>query len=361
MLKRAASGGRLPHAYLFCGLEGSGRRTAARMLAAALSCAAPEAGEACGRCPSCGKLARDTHPDLILVEPEAEARKKGLAGAGGDEEPEGGAKKDEAGVSGRKGLLIKIDQVKRLCRRLSFPPVEGRMRVGVIWPAGSLREEAANALLKTLEEPPAGNLLILCCREPGDVLPTIASRCQAVGFAPLPQDVVRDWLLAQGAGEEAALQLAYLSGGSLSRAARWLEPRLWERRRGLLEGCARLEGAAAAQAMELAAGLWPPPRGEDKTAAMAALMDLLGALKSFWRDALVIAATGEAGRVVNRDFREALAALAAGRGPAELLRPLAEVERAQAAIEANCDAQLALEVMFLALSRPPQGGLEGYV
>jgi DNA polymerase-3 subunit delta' len=332
-LRRAAGSGRLPHAYLFCGIEGSGRRGAARMLAARLNCGSPRAEDACGECPSCRKLARGTHPDLVAVEPEAEARR----GAGGEN--------DEGSLS-RKGLQIKIYQVRALSRRLSFAPVEAKVRVSVVWPAGSLREDAANALLKTLEEPPPGNLLILCCREPNDVLPTIASRCQVVSFVPLPEGLIRDWLLAHGAAEDKAERLAYLAGGSLRRAERLLDAELPEERQRLLEALAALGKQTSSGLLALGASLVRSSHRDE----------LLESLKCYFRDALVLSATpGGADNVINRDLLEPLGRLAARTGPGALTARVGLVERAQAAIEANCDPQLALEVLLFELSRLDEG------
>jgi len=348
VLRLAAAGGRLPHAFLFCGIEGSGRRTAARMLAAALGCAAPNAGEACGECRSCRKLARGTHPDFVLIEPAAEAarkakkaKKSGKKGATSDAAAEAEADSAEDGEpSGRKGLKITIDQARELARRVCVPPAESKVRVSVLWPAGRMNDEPANALLKTLEEPPAGNVLILCCREPGEVLPTIASRCQAVSFAPLPEPILRGWLEARGAEGVAAARLAYLAGGSLSRAERLLDPELPARRQSLLSALAGLAGSGAAHIMDLSEGLAHDDHRDE----------LLEALKGYFRDAVVLAATGEAGRAVNIDFLEPLRALAAAATPADLLAQVELVGRAQAAIEANCDPQLALEALFFELS-----------
>jgi DNA polymerase-3 subunit delta' len=357
-LRLAAAGSRLPHAYLFCGIEGCGRRTAARMLAASLNCERPDtAGDACGECRSCRKLARETHPDLVIVEPEAEARRreKGQNKADNkvddkDEDKAGGKDGEGEGGGWRKGLQIKIGQVRELCRRLNFAPAQARVRVSVICPAGGLTEEASNALLKTLEEPPPRNLLILCCREANEVLPTIASRCQALSFAPLPAGLVRDWLVARGEAPERAERMAYLAGGSLSRAERWLAPEIWERRGEFLARCLSPAPLAAGRVLELAAELWPQTRqGEEKAANMKLIEALLETLKSCYRDALVLAAGGETQRLINRDAQEAVGRLAAER-PAAITRRVDLVERAEAAIKANCDPQLALEVLFLGLA-----------
>ncbi|MFH0809813.1 MAG: DNA polymerase III subunit delta' [Pseudomonadota bacterium] len=356
ILRLAVSSGRLPHAYLFCGIAGCGRRSAARMLAAALNCLSPRDSEACGECASCRKLARGTHPDYISLEPEAEATRKD--GDQEDDKPlkasgrkgkEGGKKPEGAGS--RKGLTIKMDQVRALCRRLSFGPTMAQVRVSVLWPAAAMGEEAANALLKTLEEPPPRNLLILCCREPGELLPTIASRCQAVSFRPLPDGVVSAWLVARkGVDAEQAARLAYLSGGSLTVADRLLDDRLPEWRQRLLACLLEPRQAAVSGTLALAESL----AGDELRDA------LLEMLKGLLRDALVLATTGQGLHVANRDLMEPLATLATREGMAGLVRALEMIERAQLAIEANCGARLALEVMLLKLLPPKTGGRESH-
>jgi len=171
------------------------------------------------------------------------------------------------------------------------------------------------------------------------VLPTIASRCQAVGFGPLPQALVREWLLGQGCAPELAEQLSYLAGGSLWRAGRLLEPGLPEERTRLLSALAGLAHGSASQVMELGQEVAASPHRDE----------LLEVMRSYWRDALVLAAAGREDCLVNRDFLAQLG-LAAEAGAAELARRAASVARAQARIEANCDARLALEVLLFELA-----------
>jgi len=320
-LKGAVSSGRLPHALLFCGLEGTGRRTTARALAARLNCLRPSGDDACGECVSCGKMARGVHPDFRLIEPELQD--------------------------------IKEEQVaKDLIPRLYFPPAEGKVRVSVLAPAERLNETSANNLLKVLEEPPRGNLLILCCREPGAVLQTIASRCQTVFLEPLATQAVQGWLEARGVSPEQARLAAYLSGGSLSRAQRLTQPEAWEKRRVLLEAIPGLAELPTPDVLALAGELsGAPKRGHDALEkARERLRDLLGALASLLRDGLVLGATGEAVRVVNVDFMPAVEAVASG-GSVACLTGLDLIEESERAVSANCDPQLTLETLLLGLGR----------
>jgi len=150
-LRAAWRAGRLAHAYLFLGPEGVGKASVVRALAAALNCARPLAEwDACGDCPSCRRMAAGTHADFLYIAPTSEGR-----------QPQ-----------------IKIEQIREFRRLTAYPPMEGGWRVALIKPAEAMNPAAANALLKTLEEPPARNLLVLAAGSEADLFPTIVSRCQ---------------------------------------------------------------------------------------------------------------------------------------------------------------------------------------
>lgn len=166
LLTAALEAGRVPHAYIFSGPAGVGKKTAARALATALLCAAPRAPAApCGECPSCRKAEGGAPPDLLWVDFAYQAALL-------KEEPE-------------KQRSLKIDTVRRAETALRLKPMEGRVKVAVITPADALVEAAAHALLKLVEEPPPGTHLVLITEEAGALLPTLRSRCQRVRFSPL--------------------------------------------------------------------------------------------------------------------------------------------------------------------------------
>ncbi|MFW2365488.1 MAG: DNA polymerase III subunit delta', partial [Desulforhopalus sp.] len=129
LLLRSLAADRIPHAYIFKGPDGVGKKLFARGVAMAVNCRDTTTVGACGKCISCRKYCSMNHPDFLVIQPE-------------------------------KGV-IKIDQVRRMTRELSYPPYESAMRVVVLEDVHTMRREAANSLLKTLEEPPEGNLLIL--------------------------------------------------------------------------------------------------------------------------------------------------------------------------------------------------------
>ncbi|MEM9490587.1 MAG: DNA polymerase III subunit [Myxococcota bacterium] len=158
-LRRALSADRVAHAYLFCGPAGSGKYTTGRALAAALNCLnAP--GEGCGRCVHCHKIAEDIHPDVQTLQRQGAAQ------------------------------IIPIATIRsQVIPTLGMAPHEGAARVFLIEEANALQGAAANALLKTLEEPPARTHFVLATTAPEQLLPTIRSRCQRINFAALPVEL----------------------------------------------------------------------------------------------------------------------------------------------------------------------------
>jgi len=193
LIRRALSSNRMPHAFLFRGPEGIGKQLFAREMAAAVNCRKRDGERACGTCPSCRKYRSGSHPDFMVVSPD-------------------------------KGA-IKIEQVRQMCQALSYPPYESQTRVVLIEDVHGMRAEAANSLLKTLEEPPPDNLLILTADSSREILPTIASRCQLVPFYSLSRQETVEVLLRCDAGldQETAELVARLAEGSPGRARLFLQ------------------------------------------------------------------------------------------------------------------------------------------
>lgn len=226
--RRALARGRLASTFLFVGPEGIGKRSFASKLAQALLCSQspPAMLDPCEACPGCVQVLAGTHPDLERI-----------------------SKPD-----GRSGLLIEQFIGERdergqagLCHSLARRPMMGERRIAIIDDADTLDGEAANCLLKTLEEPPPRSVLILIGTSAEMQLPTIRSRCQIVRFGPLREETVARLLVERGIVTDAAeaRRLASYSGGSLARAAELADPALWEFRRALLTGLAGLTAATA--------------------------------------------------------------------------------------------------------------------
>ncbi|MEZ6144392.1 MAG: DNA polymerase III subunit delta' [Planctomycetaceae bacterium] len=221
--RQAFRRGRSSHAYLFIGPKGIGKRTFALKLVQCLFCERTSDTEldACGVCHACVQIKAGTHPDLLTVarpEGKRELPIELIVGA--------------AERRGREGL----------CHELAMRPMSADRRVAIIDDAQSMNAASANALLKTLEEPPPGSILILLTPSTDAILPTIRSRCQPVSFAPLPDDDLCSLLVSQGitSDPEEAWQVTLLAEGSLVTAQQLLQPELRSLRERLF---ASLSGA----------------------------------------------------------------------------------------------------------------------
>ncbi len=188
LLRRAVARGRVPQSLLFAGPEGVGKRAVAIALAQAVNCQQPREGDACGRCAACLRIPRGQYSDVTFVDT-------------------GDAASIKIGAL-RAGVLETVH----------YRPFEGRRRVYIIDPADALTDEAQDALLKTLEEPPAAATLILVSAYPDTLVPTIQSRCRRVRFGPLPVSDVQQILARQGMTAAEARARAAASGGSVTRA-----------------------------------------------------------------------------------------------------------------------------------------------
>jgi DNA polymerase III subunit delta' len=215
-LRQSAAAGRLAHALLFAGPPGVGKALTARLLATALLCERSSEGhfDACGECRSCHLMAAGNHPDYLTVS-----------------RPEG---KSELPIELLVGSLDNRGR-EGLCHDLSLRPMLATWRVAVIDDADRMSTEGANALLKTLEEPPAYALIILLAADLGKILPTIRSRCQTVRFNPLPTADVAELVQTLGWTESSdeARAAAEISGGSLTVAQQVLDPQLQSVRHAL--------------------------------------------------------------------------------------------------------------------------------
>jgi DNA polymerase-3 subunit delta' len=213
-LERALARQRVHHAYLFDGPEGVGKERAALGLAQALVCErrAPDGGAACGQCSACQRVtvrgadARPLHPDVVLLE-------RGLY------------LPEQIGRRTAETQDLSIDQVRTLVlARAAFAPHEGKARVFIVRRAEELSIGAANALLKTLEEPGDRTHFILLSSRAESLLPTIRSRTQRVRFGPLPRDIVEHLLVLGGTKPEDASAVAKLADGSMAAATSLADP-----------------------------------------------------------------------------------------------------------------------------------------
>jgi DNA polymerase-3 subunit delta' len=176
---------RLPHAILLQGRAGIGKLAFAEALVASLLCESPQAdGLACGECLSCGWLEQGNHPDFRLITPEDRV-----------ETDESGAEKS------KKRNHILVDQIRGIGDMVGLSSHRQGMRVVLLHPAEALNLESANALLKMLEEPPAGMIFVLVSHQSQRLLPTIRSRCHKISMAMPSKNEVKAWLAEQGVAD----------------------------------------------------------------------------------------------------------------------------------------------------------------
>lgn len=233
-----SAGATLPHALLLRGARGIGKLAFARALAQALLCEAPRAdGYACGRCSACQWFDSGTHPDFRQIEPSAEDP--------GGEEEEGGRRS-----AAKKSAWIRVEDIRALADLINMTSHRGGAKTIVIHPAEALYTSAANALLKSLEEPPPRTFFILVTHRPHQLLPTIKSRCQQVALDTPDAKSAAAWLAAQGV-RDAHLALAHMGGAPLL-AAELADSGYWGARAAFLRQlCApELDVLAAADAVQ---------------------------------------------------------------------------------------------------------------
>jgi len=307
VLRRAAAAGKLAHAYLFTGPEGVGKATCARHLAAALNCDSAPA-EGCNECISCHKIEHGLHPDLLHIEPD--------------------------------GAMIKIGQVRQLEEQLSFAPHEGRCRVVLIDGADLLNLNAANALLKSVEEPRPRTLFVLVASAGHRVVPTLVSRCQRLRFVPLDADLVFQVVSrVSDAREEDRRASAVLAEGSPRRALRLIEGEqvtFIQHTVGAL-----LRAAQSPEMLPLFAAA--ADAGRDRQA----LQEVLEVVRVRLRDLLLCREGLADGRVVDAERLPRLQQEAARTSRSAVLRQLRAVQEAQLALRGNVNPTLTLENLVL--------------
>lgn len=342
-LARSVETGRLAHAYLITGPTHVGKRSLALDLARAVNCEPPADlfGEApappCGRCAQCERIERGLHADVRVIAVETAETVEA-----GDENGDGESPR------GRKD--IRIEQIRELLHDASMKPFEGRRRVFIIDGAELMSQPAANAFLKTLEEPADDVLMILLATSASGVPETIVSRCQRVDLRPVPSDVTKLALMERFAVDDEALaaQLARLARGCPGTAVSMLaDPTALDRR---AQALLRLVGVLAGNleerfryARELAGGF-----RRDRE-PVAAELDLW---REWWRDVLLVK-HGLRDAVTNTEWSGALEAVAGTLETPTALAAAKAVEGTRRALDANATPRLALEVLMLDLPPVP--------
>lgn len=312
LLQHALQNGRLAHAFLLVGPEEIGKSTLATEMSAALNCTGTLAP--CRVCPACRKSLAGTHPDVTRVEPQ----------------------------NGR----IKIDQIRQLQRQVSLSPYEGRTRVCLITDLHLATTEAANALLKTLEEPPPRVILVLTATDIGLLLPTVVSRCQVLALRPVATEVIIRLLCDQEkCSTEQATTIARWAAGRIGwalHAAR--EPKLLNARQQQMDNLVAILSQKRVERMRMVEGL---SKREN-------LREILQLWQVWWRD-VVLVASDCADLVTNSDRLDSLNLLARTYGIASAGGAYRNVGRTLEMLDQNVNPRLALEGLVLSWNKAQTG------
>ena len=310
LLQQSLKIGKVHHAYLFSGLDGIGKKKTALELAKALNCLQPGPEGGCDRCESCLKLDRAGHPDFIHLQPE--------------------------------GSQIRIEQIRRLEEQISFRPYLSRHRLCLLDKASEMNLFSASAFLKTLEEPPEGNVFVLLVNDPGELLPTLVSRCLLLQFRPLPEALITRKLREQGVAEEEARSLSRLSGGSLGRAVYWQEADFWKKPEAWI------------RQLELLSPLRISPLLENIkkwVGTREAMLEELEVGRICLRDILWIRLGLENRIVLSTGWKARLAALAGRHPEAVWLKQVALINQTAEDLIRQSNPQLTWEILWIKMAR----------
>ncbi|ASJ56635.1 DNA polymerase III subunit delta' [Brevibacillus formosus] len=298
---------RLAHAYLLAGPKGSGKKQMALHLAKSLFCSEREA-DACGACVTCRRIEGGNHPDVLFITPD--------------------------------GASIKIDQIRSLQKEMAMRAVESSRKVYIIEHVDKMTTQAANSLLKFLEEPPAGVLALLLTEHSHAILPTILSRCQIVQFSPLSAELIAEKLRAEGVLAGMAQVASHITT-NVEEALTLSQSESFAQLRNLViqlvQECKQRNSSALITIHDML------QKSDKSKEELPLFLDLL----ILWLRDILYLQVGRHAHLINSDQQDVLQGQALVWTKAELLRGIDLVMETKNRIERNANAQLALERLVL--------------
>ncbi len=320
ILRRELSHGRISHAYLFTGMECIGKKQTALAFAMAVQCGRV-LGDSCGECLHCRKISQGIHPDVRLYIPEA--RTKGAT------------------------EKIYIDQIRDLQAGISLRPMEGQKKVFIIDDADRMVDHAANALLKTLEEPPPDSLLVLITAFPDLLPPTVLSRCRTVRFRPLsPRSLEEILMLKRGLSEGEAKVMARYSQGNLGRVLNVEEKDLLSQRDRFIERMQRWDLRNMGSIFEVSEGFAKNTYDS---------IEFVEFLVTWNRDLISVKLRGEKGMLTHADKIPELIEESRRKDLTDLLNHADILEEALRRLRMNINQRLALETALIRMGKETVG------
>lgn len=309
LIRNQLNNQRLSHAYLFLGPEGVGQKELAKTLAKTYFCENMDQ-DSCEECTQCIKVRHSNHPDFDLLEAEENKNQIG------------------------------IDLIRNLQKRIAYRPYEAEHRFFIISGADQMTEQAANSLLKTLEEPPGYATLILIAEDESKVLPTILSRCQQVRFEYLSDDILISYFKQKGVKKENIKLMLRLAKGSLVQAEKIIDNRdIFKKRNNVFQFLIDLPGKSRVEVFR-EVDKWKEWYDEG--------LPLFDLLIDWYRDIIVVEDVKN-GQISNNDYLNSIKSLRKKYSKVELIKELDLIREVNASINANVKIELALQYLLLKL------------
>ena len=307
ILKEELAVERINHAYLFIGKEGIGKKTLALQFARALLCNNKK-NDSCDKCSSCRRIDHGNHPDLKLIEAAEDTK------------------------------YLKIDQIREMQKEIAYKPYESEYKIYIIDGAERMTPQAANSLLKTLEEPPAYAVIILLAEEISKLLPTVISRCQNLRLSNISREKLRNYLLNEGIEEDKIELLTGLARGSIGRALNLNNDKdFLENRKSIFDFLKKIDNSDRVDIFDEADNFQRLYKDD---------FPLFNLLSSWYRD-IIVYKKGNRDQLYNFDYETEIKLQAEKYNIEELLNIVKLIDRHAAYIEKNVFKDLSLQVLLL--------------